>query len=154
MSAVPRDCICALTDRLDSDSSGTSKWNVGCYIHALTVTKSRQSLTVMPCTACAGSRADRVVVRRTMELTGSGVLACMNELLNGRVGVQRSAVYMIVSCRAMSCRRWYRSTDVPTAVVLNWRASGTKLVPTKYDRGLTYSHVDLVNAAAVVSSCT
>lgn len=90
MSAVPRDGIRALTDRLDSDSSGTSKWNVGCCIYELTVTKSRQSLTVMPYTACAGSRADRVVVRRTMELTGSGVLACMNELLNGRVGVQCS----------------------------------------------------------------
>jgi hypothetical protein len=59
MSATPPARICALTDQLQLG------WLA--VVNALAVMQSRQSLTVvvMSCTeACAGPRADRVVVRR------------------------------------------------------------------------------------------
>jgi hypothetical protein len=105
-----------------------------------------QSLTVMPCTeACGGPRADWVVVRRPMELAGSGVQACMNGELNGRVGVQCSCnIYYAVLCAVL----WWedvghhRSARAVVLGLTDWWTSRATL-----DSGLAF---DLEHNTAVL----
>jgi hypothetical protein len=60
----------------------------------------------MPCPAqkrVAGSGPRELSFAGPMELTGSGVQACMNGELNGRVGVQCSAIFSMLCCAVQYC---------------------------------------------------
>jgi len=145
LSATPPPHAAYVPRRTYSTWLVVDQLNAGCY--ALAVVQSRQSLTVMP---CAGLRADTiVVVRRSMELTGSGAL-CVHERVAemGRVGVQCTAIFSML-CSVVSLSGRLVLADRQTAVVLGL-SSGGRVAPPRWTRRLVDSRTCMSITTAVL----